>query len=237
MPARPSDAGRAGAKASATRVAFGGQRSRPAGTTALRRAPSTSTASRSVAPRIDCATRTVPATPSPAVADRAISSGLQARPAPLRRHGARRNPAAARWRSRRNRRRSACAGARRSPRGVPTCTMRPSLKTATRSAIDSASPWSWVTKTKVMPSDFCSAFSSSCICSRSLRSSAPSGSSSSSTFGRLTSARASATRWRWPPESWPGRRVAVAGELAPAPAPPRPRLRRSALPTPLTISP
>ena len=33
--------------------------------------------------------------------------------------------------------------------------MRPSLKTATRSAIDSASPWSWVTKTKVMPSARC----------------------------------------------------------------------------------
>ena len=61
--------------------------------------------------------------------------------------------------------------------------IRPSLNTATRSAIDSASPWSWVTKTKVMPSACCSAFSSSCICSRSLRSSAPSGSSSSSTFG------------------------------------------------------
>ena len=35
--------------------------------------------------------------------------------------------------------------------------IRPSLNTATRSAIDSASPWSWVTKTKVMPSDRCSA--------------------------------------------------------------------------------
>ena len=34
-----------------------------------------------------------------------------------------------------------------------------------------------------MPSCFCSAFSSSCICSLSLRSSAPSGSSRSSTFG------------------------------------------------------
>src|SRR5437899_1195498 len=35
---------------------------------------------------------------------------------------------------------------------------------------------------------------------------APRGSSSSSTCGRLTSARASATRWRWPPESWLGLR-------------------------------
>ena len=48
-------------------------------------------------------------------------------------------------------------------------------------------------------------FSSTCICLRSLRSSAPSGSSSSSTDGRLTSARASATRCFWPPESSRGR--------------------------------
>ena len=50
-------------------------------------------------------------------------------------------------------------------------------------------------------------FSSSCICLRSLRSSAPSGSSSSSTRGLLTSARASATRCCWPPESCRGLRV------------------------------
>ena len=43
--------------------------------------------------------------------------------------------------------------------------------------------------------------SSNWVCSRSFLSSAPSGSSSSSSFGRLASARASATRWRWPPES------------------------------------
>ena len=49
--------------------------------------------------------------------------------------------------------------------------------------------------------------SSNCVCSRSFLSSAASGSSSSSSFGRLTSARASATRWRWPPESWCGLRA------------------------------
>ncbi len=32
-------------------------------------------------------------------------------------------------------------------------------------------------------------------------------------MGRLTSARASATRCRWPPESWPGLALAVAGQL------------------------
>ena len=49
--------------------------------------------------------------------------------------------------------------------------------------------------------------SSNWVCSRSFLSSAASGSSSSSSFGRLTSARASATRWRWPPESWCGLRA------------------------------
>ena len=69
-----------------------------------------------------------------------------------------------------------------------------------------ASSWSWVTKMKVMPSERCSSLSSTCICCRSLRSRAPSGSSSSRTFGCTTSARARATRWRWPPESWAGLR-------------------------------
>ena len=57
-----------------------------------------------------------------------------------------------------------------------------------------------------MPTSRWICLSSICISRRSLRSSAPSGSSSSSTLGRLTSARASATRCRWPPESWVGRR-------------------------------
>ena len=52
-------------------------------------------------------------------------------------------------------------------------------------------------------------FSSSCISLRSFRSRAPSGSSSSSAAGRLTSARASATRCCWPPESWPGLRLSM----------------------------
>ena len=76
--------------------------------------------------------------------------------------------------------------------------------TAIESDIVSASSWSWVTYTNVIPTSRWMCFSSSCICLRSCRSSAPSGSSSSSTAGRLTSARASATRWRWPPESWRG---------------------------------
>ena len=66
--------------------------------------------------------------------------------------------------------------------GVPTCSIRPALKTAMRSDIVNASSWSCVTKTKVIPTCRCSCLSSTCICSRSLRSSAPSGSSSSSTL-------------------------------------------------------
>ena len=135
-------------------------------------------------------------------AERASSAESRARPA---RH-------AAGWRCRRSRRRRRWPAARRSRARVPTCSMRPSLKTAIRSLSVSASSWSWVTNRKVMPTSRWISLSSTCICSRSLRSRAPSGSSSSSTLGRLTSARASATRWRWPPESCVGLPVAEAGE-------------------------
>ena len=79
--------------------------------------------------------------------------------------------------------------------------MRPSLMTATRSDMVSASSWSWVTNTKVMPVSCCMRLSSICISLRSLRSSADSGSSRSSTFGRGARARASATRCCWPPDN------------------------------------
>src|SRR5436305_594346 len=52
-----------------------------------------------------------------------------------------------------------------------------------------------------MPRSRCSAFRKTCISWRNFRSSAPSGSSSRSTDGELTIARASATRWRCPPQS------------------------------------
>ena len=69
-----------------------------------------------------------------------------------------------------------------------------------------ASSWSWVTYTKVIPTASWSAFSSTWRVLRSLASSAPRGSSSSSTDGLRTSALASATRCCWPPDSWAGRR-------------------------------
>ena len=80
--------------------------------------------------------------------------------------------------------------------------------TAMVSAIVMASSWSWVTCTKVMPTSVWIRLSSSCMARRSLRSSAPSGSSSSSTWGLLIRARASATRCCWPPDSWAGLRSA-----------------------------
>ena len=78
--------------------------------------------------------------------------------------------------------------------------------TASRSDISSASSWSWVTKTNVMPTSRCSEVSSERSDVRSLASSAPSGSSSSSTRGSRTSARARATRCCCPPDSWCGLR-------------------------------
>ena len=51
---------------------------------------------------------------------------------------------------------------------------------------------------KVIPTSCWIRLSSTCICLRSFRSSAPSGSSRSRTAGRLISARASATRCAWP---------------------------------------
>ena len=52
--------------------------------------------------------------------------------------------------------------------------------------------------------------------SRSFLSSAASGSSSSSTCGRRASERASATRCRWPPESWSGLRFSSPSSLTSA---------------------
>ena len=91
---------------------------------------------------------------------------------------------------------------------MPDCSTRPSFITTSCSATSIASSWSWVTKIVV-----------TCISSwrrrsqvrrslRTLASRAPKGSSSSSTCGSTASARARAMRWRWPPESWEGKRPA-----------------------------
>ena len=90
------------------------------------------------------------------------------------------------------------------PAAEPTCCRMPLSSTAMRSAVVMASSWSWVTKMVVSPSLRCRFFSSSRICTRSCLSRLDSGSSSSSTGGSITKARARATRWRWPPESCSG---------------------------------
>src|SRR5580693_1286497 len=82
--------------------------------------------------------------------------------------------------------------------------------TASRSDMVSASSWSCVTYRNVMPTCSCRALSSTFRERRSLASRAPSGSSRRRTAGSSTRARARATRCCWPPDSWPGRHLAVA---------------------------
>src|SRR5438105_4482963 len=86
--------------------------------------------------------------------------------------------------------------------GGPSCSRRPDCMTPTRSAMASASSWSWVTKRVVVPTSSCTRRISSRSRARTLASRADSGSSRSRTFGLIASARASATRGCWPPESW-----------------------------------
>ena len=72
-----------------------------------------------------------------------------------------------------------------------------------RSATTRAAARSWVTNSMAMPSSRRSRPSRLSTVAASDTSSALVGSSHSSTSGGTTVARASATRWRWPPDSWP----------------------------------
>ena len=76
---------------------------------------------------------------------------------------------------------NAVAGRSYSSAGAAHCSIRPARITATRSAIDSASSWSCVTNSVVMPSSSWMRRISSRSCSAPCASSADSGSSSSST--------------------------------------------------------
>ncbi|MCY1181046.1 hypothetical protein D9M73_215280 [compost metagenome] len=78
--------------------------------------------------------------------------------------------------------------------GLPIWAIQPRCMMAMRWAMVMASSWSWVTITQVTPTRSMISTSSSCICERSFLSSAPIGSSSSSSLGRLASERANATR-------------------------------------------
>ena len=76
----------------------------------------------------------------------------------------------------------------------------PLLITKISSLIANASSWSCVTKINVIPRRCCNSRSSYCMSVRSFKSNADNGSSSSSTSGSLTSARAIATRCCCPPD-------------------------------------
>ena len=78
--------------------------------------------------------------------------------------------------------------------------------TATRSPIVMASTWSWVTYMVATLMRRWIRCTSARIWTRSLASRLDSGSSIRNTDGSRTIARPIATRWRWPPDSWPGLR-------------------------------
>ena len=73
-----------------------------------------------------------------------------------------------------------------------------------RSPILIASSMSWVTKTIVLRISACRRRNSFWSRSRLIGSIAPNGSSISISGGSAARARATPTRWRWPPESWAG---------------------------------
>ena len=89
---------------------------------------------------------------------------------------------------------------------------RPRSMTPMRSAMLNASSWSCVTSIVVMPTARWISRIARRSSSRIFASSAPNGSSSSSTRGSCASARASATRCCWPPESSLGKPLVVALE-------------------------
>ena len=102
----------------------------------------------------------------------------------------------------------ALTGRARISAGEPSSTTLPRSSTIMRVPSSTASATSWVTRTVVVPSDF--SRSTSIAPTRVLASTsrAAVGSSRMSRRGEKTSARASATRAAWPPESWPPRRAA-----------------------------
>ena len=107
------------------------------------------------------------------------------------------------------------AGRASSSAGIPSWRRRPSRMTPTRSASAAASVKSWVTSSVGIASSASSSASCSRTLSRVWASSAESGSSSSRTEGSRASARATATRWRSPPDEPSG---LLAGEVRDAEA-------------------
>src|SRR3954464_4869730 len=97
---------------------------------------------------------------------------------------------------------------------VPCSTMRPSVMTITRSAIVRMSARSCVMNSRLSPICWRSLPSSSMIAACTETSSAEVTSSQTSSFGSAASARAIATRWRSPPDSWSGKRFAALEDSA-----------------------
>src|SRR5712692_9756207 len=97
---------------------------------------------------------------------------------------------------------------RRNSWGVALATIRPASSRTIREARSRASRRSWVTNTMVLPRRRARALNSRWSSARVTGSSAPKGSSIRSMGGSAARARATPTRWRWPPESSRGRRCA-----------------------------
>ena len=97
-----------------------------------------------------------------------------------------------------------CGNSERAPLTALSPTMAPSSSSICR-CMRLAIARSWVTATTVLPCLSTSSCSTSNTCSLACESSEPVGSSARMTGGSFASARATATRWRWPPENWSGR--------------------------------
>ena len=119
------------------------------------------------------------------------------------------------------------AGRASSVAGRPACSVAPRCRIDIRSASAIASSSAWVTSTIGIRSSRRSVASSSCSFSRVTWSTAEKGSSSSSTLGSRASARATATRCCWPPDSRAGRRSSRPARLVRSSSR-RARSRRSA---------
>ena len=162
------------------------------------------------------AVASAPRTSSSGSPSRTVHARLGRR-APRRRPrgGGRRDPAgrgtagAPRRRARRSRRPSRSRGARAGSTGSASCSRCPPRRnTAIRSASRTASSMSCVTSMTVVPSSRRIRPNSVCSRRRPIGSTAPNGSSMSSTGGSAASARATPTRCRSPPDSWCGYRRA-----------------------------
>ena len=140
-----------------------------------------------------------------ATASRAGRAACRPNPAPMpcRRSGSR---------GRRNWRRNRRRACRRSPAAARPARRGRRASRSMRSASDSASSWSCVMRSDAIACSRWMRRISSRMVVRVAASSADSGSSSSSACGSKTSARPSATRCCWPPDSCAGRRSRESAE-------------------------